>query len=104
MSLAPASVSAGITITPGPLPTSATVTIQGRATGGYPTPSMRLYVYDKGVQVGYKDFSPLSIGTWYTYEKIVTGAGVHQVYGRMRLTNALGSFYKNTETVEFELG
>lgn len=86
------------------IPTSANVTVKGRATGGYPTPTIRLYVYDNGVQVGYKDFSPISIGSWYTYEKIVTGAGVHQVYGRMRLRNALGSFYKNTETVEFELG
>lgn len=86
------------------LPSSATVTVNGRATGGYPTPSMRLYVYDKGVQVGYKDFPPISIGSWYTYEKVITGAGVHTVYGRMVLTNPLGSYEFTTETIEFELG
>jgi len=85
------------------LPSSATITVSGKATGGYPTPSMRLYVYDNGVLRGYKDFS-ISIGAWYTFEKVITGAGIHRVYGRMRLSNALGSFYFLTETVEFELG
>lgn len=89
-----------------PMPTSATVTVKGRATGGYPIPTMRLYVYDKGVQVGYKDFSPISIGAWYTYEKIVTGAGGHQVYGRMVLVNPLNpaGWEWTTATKTFELG
>ncbi len=86
------------------LPSSATVTIKGKATGGYPIPTLRLYIYDNGALVGYKDFSSISIGSWYTYEKIVTGAGNHQVYGKMRLRNALGSFYFETETEAFELG
>lgn len=86
------------------LPPSAIATVRGRATGGFPAPDMRLYVYDNDVLIGYEDFSAVSLGSWYTFEKVLTGAGIHRVYGKMRLSNELGTFNFETETEEFELG
>lgn len=86
------------------LPTSATVTVRGLCTGGYPSPSMLLEIYDKGVKVASIDFGVIVIGNWYEFETGVTGAGVHTVYGRMVLTNPLGTYEFTTPIKEFELG
>ena len=83
--------------------TSATVTVRGKATGGYPAISMALEIYDKGVKIKSKPVGVVSIGTVYEDSVGVTGAGIHTVYGRMVLTNALGSYEFLTPTKEFEL-
>jgi len=83
------------------LPSSANVKVKGKATGGYPIPDMRLYIYDNDMLIDYKDFSIL-IGSWYTFEKVITGAGLHKIYGVMVLTNKLGSFEFFTSITEIE--
>jgi len=86
------------------VPSSATITIRGRATGGSPAPSMLLETYDKGVKVKSKTISVVSIGTFYVDSVVVTGAGIHKAQGRMVLTNPLGSYEFLTPTKEFTLG
>jgi hypothetical protein len=83
--------------------TLATVTVRGRCTGGYPIPSILLEIYDKGVKIKSKTISAVSIGTFYEDPVVVTSVGIHRVYGRMVLTNALGSYEFLTPAKEFEL-
>lgn len=85
------------------MPTLATVTVRGKCTSGYPTLSMVLEIYDKGVRIKFKTISVVSIGSVYEDSAGVTGTGIHRVQGRMVLTNPLGSYEFLTETKEFEL-
>ena len=85
-------------------PSSATVTVRGKCTGGYPLPSMLLEIYDGGVKIKSKTISVVSIGSVYEDSVVVTGAGIHGVLGRMVLTSPLGSYELLTETKEFTLG
>lgn len=85
-------------------PSLATVTTRGRGTGGFPAPNLLLEVYDQGVKIASIDIGVVVSGNWYELEAEVTGPGVHTVYGRMVLTNPLGSYEFTTPTEEFELG
>ncbi len=85
-------------------PSSATVKIRGKGTGGFPAPSMLLEIYDQGVKIESTAFGVIVVGNWYEVEAEVTGAGTHTVYGRMVLSNPLGSYEFTTPTEEFELG
>ena len=87
-------------------PVGATVTVRGKCTGGYPVPSMLLEIYDNNIKIesGFLDASRVSIGSTQDLKRFVTGAGIHTVYGRMVLTNPLGSYQFLTETKEFTLG
>lgn len=86
-------------------PGKATVTVRGKCTGGYPVPSMLLEIYDNNIKIesGFLEASRVSIGTTQELKRVVTGAGIHRVYGRMVLTNPIGSFAFLTPTKEFTL-
>lgn len=84
----------------------ATINVSGVCTAGYPVPTMVLELYDNGVLR--KTLTPPSvvIGTIYTLSDTmgVADVGAHTVYGRMVLTNPLGSYEFITPTQSFSIG
>ena len=83
----------------------ATVTVKGKAIGGYPIPTMVLELYDNDVLR--KTLTPsVILGTTFTLTETmgVDDVGGHTVYGRMVLTNLLGSFEFTSVSQSFDIG
>ncbi|MBA7595639.1 hypothetical protein ES703_02604 [subsurface metagenome] len=80
-------------------------TVYGRCTGGFPAPKMLLEIYSNDVLVASRTIqsSNLVIGTTYDLSWSTITVGVYTVYGRMMLTNPLGSYDLLTETKSFEI-
>jgi len=84
-----------------------TIKVNGKCTAGFPVPTMRLELYDKTVLRKSLDVpSPITLNTVYTLTDTMGSADVgnHSVYGRMLLTNALGTYEFKTATQTFDIG
>ena len=84
----------------------ASINVNGICTAGFPVPSMVLELYDNaGLR---KTLTPPSVvlGTPYTLSDTMTVADVggHTVYGRMVLTNPLGSYEFTSPSQSFDIG
>lgn len=84
----------------------ATINVNGICTAGFPVPTMVIELYDNaGLR---KTFTPPSVvlGTTYTLTDTMTVADVggHTVYGRMVLTNPLGSYEFTSPAQSFDIG
>jgi len=83
-----------------------TIKVNGKCTAGFPVPTMRLELYDKGVLRKFLDVPPITLNTVYTLTDTMGSADVgnHIVYGRMLLTNPLGTYEFKTATQTFDIG
>jgi hypothetical protein len=83
-----------------------TIKVNGKCTAGFPVPSMLLELYDKGVKRKETTIAAVTLGTPYTLTDTMGAADVgdHTVYGRMVLTNPLGSYEFTTATQSFSIG
>jgi hypothetical protein len=83
-----------------------TIKVNGKCTAGFPVPTMRLELYDKTVLRKSLDVPPITLNTLYTLTDTMGAADVgnHIVYGRMLLTNPLGSWEFKTPTQTFDIG
>lgn len=84
-----------------------TIKVNGKCTAGFPVPTMTLELYDKTVlRKSLAVPSPIVLGTMYTLTDTmgVLDVGNHIVYGRMLLTNPLGTYEFKTATQTFDIG
>ena len=84
-----------------------TIKVNGKCTAGYPVPTMRLELYDKAVLRKFLDvLPPITLNTLYSLTDTMGSADVgnHIVYGRMLLTNPLGTWEFTTPTQTFDIG
>jgi len=85
----------------------ATVKVNGVCTAGYPAPQMVLELYDNGVKRKTMTVPSVTLGQTYSLSETMGAADVgdHVVYGRMVLTNALGSWEFTTSPPQsFSIG
>jgi len=84
----------------------ATINVNGMATAGFPAPPMLLELYDNDVVRKTTTVPSVVIGTTYTLTDTmaVADVGPHVVYGRMVLTNPLGSWEFTSPTQSFDIG
>jgi len=84
----------------------ATINVNGLCTAGFPLPSMVLELYDNGSLRKTTTIPTVALGTSYPLSEAmgVADIGDHDVYGRMVLTNALGSYEFTTSTQSFSIG
>lgn len=83
-----------------------TIKVNGKCTAGYPVPTMLLELYDAGKVRKTMTVTSVVLGTVYTLTDTMGSAdvGAHTVYGRMVLTNPLGSWEFKTATQSFDIG
>lgn len=81
------------------------VTVTGKAKGGYPTPSMRLEIYEKDVLALFGEIpsEQLLINQLYTLSYDLKSPRYSYFQGRMILTNPLKQAVFNTEYLTFGL-
>ena len=84
----------------------ATINVNGVCTAGFPVPSMVLELYDNaGLR---KTLTPPTVvlGTTYTLTDTMglADVGGHTIYGRMVLTNPLGSYEFTSPSQSFDIG
>jgi len=86
-------------------PVIATVTVTGTAKGGYPTPSMRLEIYEKDVLAlfGETPSDQLKVNQPYTLSYDLTSPRYSYFRGRMVLTNPIKQVAFSTEYKTFGL-
>jgi len=84
----------------------ATINVNGLCTAGFPIPSMVLELYDNGVIRKTTTVPSVVLGTTYNLSETMGSAdiGDHAVYGRMVLSNELGSYEFTTDTQSFSIG
>jgi len=92
----------------------ATIHVNGKCLSGFPVPSMRIELWDGPSTAGatlrsFLEVPSATIGTTFTLTEVISGVpetGVHVVYGKMSLTNEIGTIdYRSTEPdLTFEIG
>lgn len=84
----------------------ATVKVNGKCTAGFPVPTMHLELYDNGAKRKESNITDVTLGTTYTLQDTmaVADVGSHTVYGRMVLTNPLGSYEFTSSSQSFDIG
>jgi len=82
----------------------AAVNVNGVCTAGFPAPDMVLELYDNDVNVQSLTVTGVLLGTPYSLPWTIGAIGTHTVYGRMVLTNPLGSYEFTSDPVTFDIG
>lgn len=82
---------------------SADVLVKGKALGGYPPPDMTLEILVDGAPAASRTILAVSIGSVYELEGVLDVHGLHQVQGRMVLSNPLGSPVYLTEALDVDI-
>lgn len=82
---------------------SADIVVRGKAIGGYPRPDMGLEILVNGSPVASRAIPGASIETPYELAGVLDAPGLHEVQGRMVLSNPLGSPVFSTYPVEAEI-
>ena len=83
---------------------AADITVNGVCTAGFPAPDMLLELYDNGVLSTSISIPNVILGSTYTLPQAIGAIGAHSVYGRMVLTNPLGSYEFTSDPVDFDIG
>ena len=84
----------------------ATINVNGKVTAGFPVPTMVIELYDNGVLRQTLTPPSVVLGTTYTLSETLAAADVgdHTIYGRMVLSNELGSFEFTSAEQSFDIG
>jgi len=87
----------------------ATVNVNGVCNAGFPLPSMLIELYDShdggpDVLSTSTTIPTVVLNTVYTLPQTIGLVGNHVVYGRMVLTNALGSYEFTSDPYTFDIG
>lgn len=84
----------------------ASINVNGVATAGFPLPTMTLELYDNGSLRKSSVVPNVALNTTQTLSDVmgVADVGAHTVYGRMLLSNPLGTWEFTSDPQSFDIG